>query len=121
LVQPRLGVGVRNDSQLANDRTFLAWLRTGIALFGFGFVVAKVALIVDPGNGGVSDEALYAGVGVLMVLSGAALVAFGCVQHTKVARALDPEDLAPARWPRTIAAVAVVGSLALSVLIVVTT
>src|SRR6478735_6350036 len=62
-----------NDSQLANDRTFLAWLRTGIALFGFGFVVAKVALIVDPGNQGVSDKVLYTGVGVLMVLSRAAL------------------------------------------------
>ena len=26
-----------------NDRTYLAWLRTGIALFGLGFVVAKVS------------------------------------------------------------------------------
>jgi putative membrane protein len=110
-----------SDSELANDRTFLAWLRTGIALFGFGFVVAKVALLVDPGSGGVSDEVLYTTIGVLMVLSGAALIVFGCLQHTIVARALDPERAAPARWPRTIAAVAVVGSLALSGLIVVTT
>jgi putative membrane protein len=110
-----------SDSQLANDRTFLAWLRTGIALFGFGFVVAKVALIVDPGSGGVSDEALYTTIGVLMVLSGAALIAFGYLQHTNVARALDPEQTAPAIWPRTIAAVAVVGSLALSGVLVVTT
>jgi inner membrane protein YidH len=110
-----------NDSQLANDRTFLAWLRTGIALFGFGFVVAKVALIVDSGAEGVSNEALYTGVGVLMVLSGAALVAFGYLQHTKVAQAIDPEDQAPARWPRTIAGAAVIGSLVLSTLIIVTT
>jgi putative membrane protein len=110
-----------NDSQLANDRTFLAWLRTGISLFGFGFVVAKVALIVDPGSGGVPDQVLYTTIGVLMVLSGAALVAFGYVQHTNVARVLDPEQAVPARWPRTIATVAVVGSLALSTLIVVTT
>jgi putative membrane protein len=109
------------DSQLANDRTFLAWLRTGISLFGFGFVVAKVALIVDPGSGGASDQALYTGIGVLMVLSGAALVAFGYTQHTSVARALDPEHPEPARWTRTIAIAAVVGALALSTLIVVTT
>ena len=38
------------DTELANDRTFLAWLRTGIALFGLGFVVAKVALMIS-GNG----------------------------------------------------------------------
>ena len=77
------------DSQLANDRTFLAWLRTGISLFGFGFVVAKVALIVEPGTEGLSNEVLYTTVGVLMVLSGAALVAFGYLQHAKVAHHLD--------------------------------
>ena len=27
------------DTDLANDRTFLAWLRTGIALFGLGFLL----------------------------------------------------------------------------------
>ena len=53
------------DTELANDRTFLAWLRTGIALFGLGFVVAKVALIIEPEASGVSDERLYTGGGVL--------------------------------------------------------
>jgi uncharacterized membrane protein YidH (DUF202 family) len=37
------------NDELANDRTFLAWLRMGIACFGLGFVVAKVALIIDAG------------------------------------------------------------------------
>jgi inner membrane protein YidH len=110
-----------NDSQLANDRTFLAWLRTGISLFGFGFVVAKVALIVDPGTQGVSNEALYTVIGVLMVLSGAALVAFGYVQHAKVAHLVDPDDQSPPRWARTIAVAAVVGSLVLSALLIITT
>ena len=39
-----------SDTELANDRTFLAWLRTSIATMGLGFVVAKVALIVQPTN-----------------------------------------------------------------------
>ena len=95
--------------ELANDRTFLAWLRTGISLFGFGFVVAKVALIVDPGTQGVSNEALYTVIGVLMVLSGAALVAFGYLQHAKVAHLVDPEDQSPPCWARTIAIAAVDG------------
>jgi inner membrane protein YidH len=110
-----------NDSQLANDRTFLAWLRTGISLFGFGFVVAKVALIVDPGTQPVSNDVLYTVIGVLMVLSGAALVAFGYLQHAKVAHLLDPEDQSPPRWVRTIATATVAGSLVLSTLIVITT
>ena len=44
------------DSELANDRTFLARLRTGIALMGLGFVVAKVALIVQPTDKAASNH-----------------------------------------------------------------
>jgi putative membrane protein len=32
---------------LAQERTFLAWIRTGIALMGFGFVVAHFGLFAD--------------------------------------------------------------------------
>src|SRR4051812_42152555 len=31
---------------LAEDRTFLAWIRTSIALMGFGFVVARFGLFL---------------------------------------------------------------------------
>lgn len=31
---------------LANERTFLAWIRTGIAIMGFGFVVVKFSLFM---------------------------------------------------------------------------
>jgi putative membrane protein len=40
---------------LAAERTFLAWIRTGLALMGFGFVVARFGLflqevrMVEPG------------------------------------------------------------------------
>ena len=32
---------------LAEERTFLAWIRTGIALMGFGFVVARFGILGD--------------------------------------------------------------------------
>jgi inner membrane protein YidH len=32
---------------LAAERTFLAWTRTGLALMGFGFVVARFALFLQ--------------------------------------------------------------------------
>jgi putative membrane protein len=108
------------DSELANDRTFLAWLRTGIALFGLGFVVAKVALIVQPDATRLENKDLYSAVGVLIVLSGAALVVVGHLQHAHVWRLLDRRRQAP-RWPRTITVIALVGSLVLSVLIIVST
>jgi inner membrane protein YidH len=54
-----------SDDELANDRTFLAWLRTGIATMGLGFVVAKVALILQPTNKTASNQGLYAAVGIV--------------------------------------------------------
>ena len=108
--------------ELANDRTYLAWLRTGIALFGLGFVVAKVALIVQPDTKVLSDRGLYSGVGVLIVLSGAMLIVVGYLQHVAVAKVLKRDEEAPRpRWPLTITVVAVACSLLLSGLIVVTT
>lgn len=34
------------SDHLANERTFLAWIRTSISLMGFGFVVVKFSLFV---------------------------------------------------------------------------
>lgn len=33
--------GPRTMEHLANERTFLAWIRTGVAFIGVGFVVAR--------------------------------------------------------------------------------
>ena len=38
--------GLNPSDHLANERTFLAWIRTSIALMGFGFVVVKFSLFV---------------------------------------------------------------------------
>lgn len=80
------------SDELANGRTYLAWLRTGIALFGLGFVVAKVALIIQPDTKGLSGKGLYSGGGVLIVLSGAALIVVGYFQHAGVLNVLKHED-----------------------------
>jgi putative membrane protein len=111
-----------SDDELANDRTYLAWLRTGIATMGLGFVVAKVALIVQPNNKTASNQGLYAGVGILIVLCGGALVVIGNLQHKTVLDTLkvDEKRRRP-RWPVRITATAVAVSLLLSVLIGVST
>lgn len=112
------------DSQLANDRTFLAWLRTGIALFGLGFVVSKVAFLVETGAGGVSDPGLYSAVGVLIVVCGAAVVIVGYRQHSTFEgelRATDPSLAPRPAWTRTFAVAAAIGAVVLSGLIIITT
>lgn len=68
-----------------------------------------------------SDQALYSSIGVLVVLSGAALVVLGYLLHRRVAKELNADDYASSRWLRAITASAVTGSLLLSTLIIVTT
>jgi inner membrane protein YidH len=106
------------DSELANDRTFLAWLRTGIACFGLGFVVAKAALIINAGGTSVPYRGWYSLTGVLIVLAGVALVVAGLWQHRHVFRTLRPDVAMPMpQWPATMTTVAVVAGVALSTLL----
>jgi putative membrane protein len=71
---------------LAVERTFLAWIRTGLALMGFGFVVARFGLFlrevnfthqsVQPLPGGVSVKFGTALVSLGVFLTGAAVVRY---------------------------------------------
>ena len=40
------GPADRSQQHLANERTFLSWLRTSIALIGLGFIVARFGLFL---------------------------------------------------------------------------
>jgi putative membrane protein len=68
-------VGSPTD-HLANERTFLAWIRTALTIIGLGFVVAKFGLFLrelatrSPGPSSSTSE--Y--VGVFLILAGSALV-----------------------------------------------
>ena len=109
------------NDDLANDRTYLAWLRTGIALFGLGFVVSKIAYLIHDNPKGLSDRDFYTIVGVLIILFGAVIIAMGWWQHRTVRRSLarsGEEPLHPA-WPLIVTASCIVGAVLLSLLIVV--
>ncbi len=76
----------RSREHLANERTFLAWIRTSIALMGFGFVIVKftlflkqLAVMMDAESfprQGFSDLA-----GVIMVSVGVIIAAFAFMQY----------------------------------------
>jgi putative membrane protein len=62
---------------LAAERTLLAWVRTGLALMGFGFVVARFGLFlheVAAARGGLAEPPLDRSLWI-----GAALIALGVV------------------------------------------
>jgi uncharacterized membrane protein YidH (DUF202 family) len=116
-IAPRSFKTVRDE--LANDRTFLAWLRTGIACFGLGFIVAKVALLIDVEGKSLPHKSLYTITGILIVLAGGALVFAGCWQHRHVLRGLRSGAAATRmpQWPVTITTITLVGGLALTTLL----
>ena len=56
LVKPKRDNPSRVRDHLANERTYLAWMRTAIALMGFGVVIIRLRalkppLSPEPGNG----------------------------------------------------------------------
>ncbi|MFZ3214723.1 MAG: DUF302 domain-containing protein [Candidatus Acidiferrales bacterium] len=92
---------------LAAERTLLAWVRTGLALMGFGFVVARFGLflqelqIAEPGLPAHSyGESLW--FGTAMIAVGVLVNLFAGWQHARLVRDLDrgsamrPRPAAPA-------------------------
>jgi putative membrane protein len=79
--EPQLAVdqGSRARTHLANERTFLAWLRTGLSLVAVGLAVAGL-LPVDlvPGVPYVRTFS------ILLVLSGTTLVIYGALRYVRV-------------------------------------
>ena len=59
----------------AAERTFLAWIRTGLGLMGIGFAVARFGLFLREINGGSAPSASHST--GLSLYSGVALVALG--------------------------------------------
>jgi uncharacterized protein (DUF302 family)/uncharacterized membrane protein YidH (DUF202 family) len=79
---------------LAAERTFLAWIRTGLALMGFGFVVARFGLFLQELQ--VAEHVLAGQSYGLSLWFGTALIAMGVVvnlysgwQHVRLVRELD--------------------------------
>jgi len=76
----------KSREHLANERTFLAWIRTSIALMGFGFVIVKftlflkeMALLMEAR--GVSSKGSTAMVGVIMVALGVIIAILAFLQY----------------------------------------
>ncbi|HEX9980987.1 MAG TPA: DUF202 domain-containing protein [Flavobacterium sp.] len=60
------------NEHLANERTFLAWIRTGIGIMAFGFVAVKFSLFVNQisptllkGSADITSGSDYVGIGLV--------------------------------------------------------
>jgi putative membrane protein len=83
----------RLTTQLANERTFLAWIRTGIALLAFGFVVEKAGPFLEALAPEVTERqqnfVSYSGIaGISLMVAGAAVIALATVRFWLIDRSI---------------------------------
>ena len=85
----------------AAERTRLAWVRTGIGVMAFGFVVARFGLFLRLvwGEGEASRHGVSPYLGAALVLLGVVATAAGATQYRRFCRQLRPADLPTPRAP----------------------
>jgi putative membrane protein len=79
----------------AAERTMLAWLRTGIAIMAFGFVVARFGLflrLIQAQGGHVATHGISPYLGTALVGIGVLATAGGAVQYQLYCRTLPDAD-----------------------------
>jgi putative membrane protein len=103
------------SDHLANERTFLAWIRTSIAIMGFGFVVVKFALFIKqlslvlttkqtvlPGKGYSTQ------IGILLVAGGAFMAMYSYLRYRNTEKQLLNHAYKPSVLPALILTVGIV-------------
>ncbi|BAU12496.1 hypothetical protein LEP3755_30250 [Leptolyngbya sp. NIES-3755] len=116
----------RQREHQANERTFLAWLRTSIALIGFGFAIARFGLFIQqlqrtltpqepPADTLLNSENL----GISLVVFGIVIIAIAACRYNRVLGQIERGDYRPSRlaiWVVT-AVVMILGTLSIPLLI----
>jgi putative membrane protein len=98
----RLPDGTRR-TELANERTFLAWLRTGLGALAAGLAIAKLLPTLHEGS-----SWPYQALGVCFCVLGIGLVWFGVWRLRQIDNALSRGEYAPV----SSAAIIVIGGFA---------
>jgi len=87
---------------LAAERTFLAWIRTSLALMAFGFVIARFGLFlreIEAAHAGPAEapSALSLPIGIAFVLIGVLINILASVHHVRYIRRLSSGRLGVGR------------------------
>lgn len=81
----------RSAQYLANERTFLAWLRTCVALIGLGFVVSRFGLGIRVKGNIIADASIHSHsslLGISMVVLGAVLIIYALKNYLETDKAV---------------------------------
>ncbi|GAB3414381.1 YidH family protein [Niabella aquatica] len=89
--------GKPND-HLANERTFLAWIRTSIGIMGFGFIVVKFSMFIRQVSQIVGKQVTapptgYSGIiGVILVAIGSLTAAMAYINYKKIEKQIASDN-----------------------------
>ncbi|HET9816784.1 MAG TPA: DUF202 domain-containing protein [Xanthobacteraceae bacterium] len=86
----------------ANERTFLAWVRTAIAIMAFGFLVEKFDLFLEVAAPSLAGRAVSLPgqrfgnwAGLALIVLGTAIIAIAAIRFLLTGKNIDSEELLP--------------------------
>jgi putative membrane protein len=101
----------RQREHQANERTFLAWLRTSIALIGFGFAIARFGFLIRqleqtiaPQSSVLNRLASSETIGVAFAIAGVVIIALALWNYHQHFRQIERGDYQPNPWMVTLTA-----------------
>ncbi len=90
----------RASDHLANERTFLAWVRTGAAIVVFGFAIGRFSIAMRQLTALQGHVVRSGGISVMMgsftIVAGVAVVVAGLVRYRRTRAQLDTGTFEPA-------------------------
>lgn len=106
----------RAQEHLANERTFLAWIRTTIALISLGFVLARAGPLLASGSKAHAMSARLSPFGIGLAIFGALMTAIAAWHYDRVNRQIEEGFVKTDRFLVWFIAIVVIGlSIALIV------
>ena len=97
----------RYTDHAANERTFLAWVRTSIAIMAFGFLVEKFDLFLEFASKSLAARMPSVGgqlvgniAGLLLIVLGGATMILAIIRFRQTALDIDSKDARPGTGDR---------------------
>jgi putative membrane protein len=95
----------RQRDHQANERTFLAWLRTALALIAFGFAIARFGLFTRQIHLALTNQSPIVhpvlnseNLGMGLVLAGLLTMMLAVWRFNQAFRQIEQKDYRPSRW-----------------------
>ena len=98
-ISKQIGTSKKVTDHLANERTFLAWIRTGLATITFGFVVERFGLLLRElgfkGTTTIIPYHLSSFFGVSLTILGVIMMIVALLEFLNNRRSIDAEHFHP--------------------------